>query len=199
MDLYAVYFDGEDIVGFTGIRYRTLRIEKTNYKGLYLGQTMLLKQYRGKGIIQRTVIKMLKKHYTSAPFHKLIIWSNALTYRPYLVMAKGLKNYFPHPDKAPSSLRKEIQNSIGRAYYPDHYNIEMGTVRKEKNILKAIEIEHSVREREDRHVSFYLEQNPDFTKGTGLICYADGSMINLVTYISRKTRKTWSKRFRSTS
>lgn len=189
IDIYAIYSLNNEIIGFTGIRYRTLEVEKKKYKGLYIGQTAILSEFRGKSIMQRTVTKMLLRHLKQSPFQKLIIWSNALTYRPYLVMAKGLKYYYPHPSEAPDHRRKAIQNAIGKAYYQDAYDDQTGIVRKNENIMQEHEINYSPEELADRHISFYLKQNPFVKEGYGLICYADGTISNLVHYLSRKSLK----------
>lgn len=189
IDLYAVYKDGARVIGFTGIRYRTIHVELKKYKGLYIGQTAILSEYRGMKLMQRTVIKMLKRHFLKAPHHKLIIWNNALTYRPYLVMAKGLKNYYPHPDREECQHRKAIQDAIGHSYYGDSYNPNSGIVNKPENIMQEHERLLSEKELSDKHIAYYLQKNPMVKHGHGMICYADGSVGNLVHYLTRKFRK----------
>lgn len=189
IDLYACYVHKAEIVGFTGIRYRTLMANKKKHKGLYLGQTIVPKEFRGKSLIRRTVVKLLGRHYLKAPFTPLVIWSNAITYRPYLVMAKGLKYYYPNPDRPLTADQLALRDSIGREYYQNDYDPKTGTVQKDATPLEEHEISYSEKELADKHVSYFFEQNPRSSDGHGLICYANGNLRNLMYYLNHKRLK----------
>lgn len=189
IDLYATYVDNEEIVGFTGLCYKKIEVDGKRYMALYVGQTAIPSAYRGKSLIQRTIIKLLFKHYTSHPFTTLLIWNNAVTYRPYLILSKGLKDYYPNTENEANTHYKNIQNKLGEIYYLKYYNPETGLVIKDVNVMKAHEVNYTQKELSDAHIRYYLDRNPGSAQGHGLISFCIGSMENLSFYLKKKMAK----------
>lgn len=189
IDLYAVYYDNDRMVGFTGLCYRMIEVDGKTYRAVYVGQTAIPAAYRGKSLIQKTVIRLLLKHYLSRPFTPLLIWNNAVTYRPYLVMAKGLKEYYPHPEKKHPAHYKNIQDKLGEIYYRKHYIPETGLVKKDVNVMKAHEVAYGPEEWNDPHIRYYLERNPGSAQGHGLISFCFGNAENLGFFLKKRLRR----------
>lgn len=191
IDVYAIYTDKNKMVGFTGLRYRKITVDGVSYVALYIGQTIITHEYRGKSLIQKTVIKMFFKHYLSNPFSKLIVWTNAITYRPYLVMSKGLKDYYPHVEGRQSVHFKNIQNKLGTIYYGEDYIPEKGLVKKAVSTLAVHEKTYSEKELSDAHIKYFLSLNSDISGNYGLISFCMGSMDNLVYYLKKRIKRKY--------
>lgn len=189
IDLYATYVDAGQIVGFTGMCYKKITVDGKNYMAMYVGQTVIPAAYRGKSLIQKTIIKLLFRHYVSHPFTRLVIWNNAVTYRPYLIMAKGLKDYYPHLDKTHSGHYKNIQDTLGDIYYRKYYIPETGLVKKDVNVMEAHEVNYTAKELADPHIRYYLERNPGSAQGHGLISFCFGSWENLWFFIHKRRKR----------
>lgn len=186
LDLYAVYYDGNQLIGFTGLCYKKIEVDGKNYMAVYVGQTVIPSSYRGKNLIQRTVLKLFFKHLYSHPFSTLVVWNNALTYRPYLILAKGAKVFYPNSANEQYLHYKNIQNKIGEIYYPKHYNASTGVVDKGYNVMKAHEVNYTAQETADPDVRYYLSRNPGSFQGHGLITFGFGTWENIFFYFKKR-------------
>lgn len=186
IDAYAFYYaPSGELVGFTGIRDQKVRAEKTKYRCFYIGQTMILPEFRGKSLIQRTVVKLFFSHYLRTPFRKVIVWNDSLTYRPFLVIAKGVKHFHPSPHEHNPSLEK-VRNILGKKYYGDSYDGNTGIVRKQNAVLTSSELNISARKLDDPYVQFFISQNPKYYEGNGLITLCPASFKNMFYYLNTK-------------
>jgi hypothetical protein len=187
LDKYAVYKDAEEnIIGFTGIRDCSFNIKKQRYRAVYFGQTFIEEQFRGKKLIQFTVIKLLISHYISFKRSKLIVWNDSLSYRPYLVMAKSLKYYYPNKDRKSDEIDLKIRDKLGEEYYPGSYCNKTGTVMKSRTVLKTKELHVSEKDLTDPDIKYYIDKNPNYIKGYGLITFCYASIKNLIYFIKLK-------------
>lgn len=187
LDKYALYFNSENqLIGYTGIRDCSFKIEKKNYRAIYFGQTVIEKEYRGKNLIQNTVIKLLAKHFIGLKQSKLIIWNDSLSYRPYLVMAKNLKNYYPNKNLSHKAKDIEIRNTLGNRYYKESFCSSTGTVFKDQVILKENELTLSSKDLNDPHIQYYVSLNPNYEKGHGLITFCHAEFGNLFYYLKKR-------------
>ena len=189
LDLYAVYCDGNRIIGFTGLCYKKIVVDDENYMAVYVGQTVIPPTYRGKSLIQRTVLKLFFKHIFSHPFTTLVVWNNALTYRPYLILAKGAKVYYPNSENEQHLHYKNIQNTIGKTYYLEYYNPATGVVNKGYNVMKAHEVNYTAQETADSDVHYYLKCNPGSVQGQGLITFGLGTWENIFFFFKKRLRR----------
>lgn len=189
IDSYALYFTSENkLVGFTGIRKKAIDIEKDRYKAYYIGQTIILPEYRGKSLIQRTIVRLFINHYLKNPFRKVIVWNDSLSYRPYLVMAKGLKQFYPSPHPIASEKLRAVRNALGTIYYGDTFCPMTGIVSKKSAVLSPAELAISAEKLADPYVQFYVNQNPKYYEGNGLITLCPANLRNLFYYLSNKKR-----------
>lgn len=191
IDLYATYVDNGQLVGFTGLCYKKIEVDGKSYMAMYVGQTVVPAEYRGKSLIQKTIIKLLFKHYRTHPFTPLLVWNNAVTYRPYLIMAKGLKDYYPHAEKEYPTHYKNIQDKLGEIYYRKHYEPETGLVKKDVNVMESHEVTYTANELADPHIRYYLGRNPGSSQGHGLISFCVGSMGNLLFFVKKRLTKRY--------
>ena len=100
-DRIALFREGKSrrIRGFTGVRIREIDVAARRYGTLYFGQSYIEKAFRGKNLIQRTVVRLMATLRARSPRTPWFLWSDALSYKPYLVMARNLAAVYPHPEK----------------------------------------------------------------------------------------------------
>lgn len=192
LDKYALYYTNDkQLVGFTGIRDHFFRLDKRKYRAVYFGQTVIDRNFRGKSLIQNTVIRLLLRHFFGFKRSKLIIWNDSISYRPYLVMAKNLKSYYPNM-AATSKAEHEhlrIRDLLGEHYYHSDYSPNTGTVKKFKSTLEEKELVLSEKDLSEPYIHYYVSKNPDFVHGHGLITFCPANFSNLFFYLKKKVTK----------
>ncbi len=160
-----------------GLGIRTL-IWVVRYRAIYFGQTMILPKYRGRSLIQNTVNRLFLKHFLQFNRRQLIVWNDSIHYRPYLVMARGLKEFYPDPNQEDQKELELIRDKLGNRYYGKAYCAASGTVHKEQTILNDQDIQLSANDLKDPHIDFFMKRNPGFQKGDGMITLCPANFKN---------------------
>lgn len=184
-------FTAEDgtLHGFMGFRFRELRTQKgKKAAAFYMGMAYILPQSRGKNLVQKTVVRFVVKFKLKNPFTRLLFWTDAISYKPYMIFARNLRTYFPTKNCKTPQFYREIRDQLGATYYGDQYDAASGTVIKENNRLKKGVAEISDKELSDPDILFYATQNPGHSQGNGLIVMCPASLENILSYFVRQIK-----------
>ncbi len=187
-DYYAIYQVNNKIVGFTALRMRPVETSEGKVMTFYAGQSVIHADYRKRSLIPRTLVKLFWKHFTTQPHVPIYMWCDALTYKPYLLFANSLLEFYPsRRGPTPMKVEEVIQN-IGQHYYGNSFNSLRGTVKKEKNIIDDPSAKITEEEKLHPDIKFFAEANPNYHKGHGLITIAPIDFQNFV-YLAGKCLK----------
>lgn len=178
-----------EIIGFIGIRYRDIRVDNRLFKTLYWGQGYILPAYRGKKLIQRLQIKLFLQSKLGNPFRTIYFWADALSYKPYLAMANYLCDYYPNPFKATPEIEQALLNCLGETYYADAYDRTTGTVHKPSRQVSESSSVIVDKDLENPYIRFYLERNPEYIRGHGLLLLCPLSVKNFLFFIYRVVQR----------
>ncbi|MEL6673002.1 MAG: hypothetical protein AAFR61_12450 [Bacteroidota bacterium] len=197
------------IVGYNGYKVRTFRAPGflRPIMAVYLGQLFIEKAYRGSHPVQWSTLKIFLKHKLFRPWYKTVIWADALTYKPYLLIAKNSHSFYPNPEKPTPPAYHMLINYLGMTHYGESYNPASGTVTKQRKLLKDHVAPIRPRLLKNPLIRFYAEKNPGHSKGNGMLVLTDYDwlvMANVVIKVAkmnmRRRRKAWKNTFyRSTS
>lgn len=176
-----------ELVGFNGLRAKILELGTGGRVAtFYMGLTYVTRAWRSRGLIQRMVIKRMLGPVLSPAYDAVYFWTDCLTYRPYLVMARNLDEYYPHRARELSSEAREVRDLLGRCYYGEAYDPERGTVRKTEARVCEHERLVTPADLEDPDIRYYMELNRNYARGDGVIALCPAHMGNLMHYFGRK-------------
>ncbi|RDH74502.1 hypothetical protein DVS77_31630 [Mycolicibacterium moriokaense] len=178
------------VIGFCGLRHREVRLRSgRRVATFYMGLTYVKPQWRSTGLIQRVVVRRMLAPFLSPRIRRVYFWADCLTFRPYLAMARNLRDYYPSRTCATPDEVREVLATLGAAYYGDSFDETRGTVRKQVRRIKAHEALVSEADRQDPDIAYYLHRNPGYGRGDGLlaICLLDAP--NLIRLLGRQLRK----------
>jgi hypothetical protein len=176
---FSLYLHGGKIVGFTG-----LRIDKTNLKGrrqllIYLGQTVIARQYRGQSLLPATCLLLALKYWKELLTSGVWCWYDALSYKAYLACAKCATDYYPSRRVETPTQVREMRDFVGEARYGDAYCARTGTVEKEANYLNDASVNIFEEDMYDPDVAFFAKANPHHSDGHGLLVFAPFNRRNV--------------------
>jgi hypothetical protein len=178
------------LIGFCGLRHRVVELSAGGQVAtFYMGLSYVKPEWRSNGLIQRVVVRRMLAPLISPRFHRVYFWADCLTYRPYLAMARNLREYYPSRTRVTTGEVREVIATLGRTYYGDSFDEERGTVRKEVRRIKRHEACVSATDLHDPDILFYLEQNRGYGRGDGLIAICPMGVGNLVHLLRRQLRK----------
>jgi len=193
-DYYAFYTDRNELIGFTGFRTKLVKTPQGTVQTLYIGQTVIDQLYRGNSLIPRTCCRIFAQLFLRRPFCPIYVWCDALTYKPYLLFANALSDYYPHRNKVKSPKIKSLIDQLGQHYYGANYCTEHGTVRKAVNVIDdpTALIHPELRQHPD--IDFYATTNPRYAEGHGLITLAPITLRNFYCLLKKCLKKRLTKK-----
>ena len=191
---YALYIHQGRIVGFTGLRIQKIKQGLTRNLMIYFGQTVMESGYRGKSVFPFTGAKLLKKYASYLLFGRVYFWCDALTYKPYLIFAKTLNNFYPSHKEVMSPKIINLRNHLGRMHYGEAFCTESGIVHKTQKLVNDPSVSIKPEDLYDPDIHYYLQCNPGYKEGHGLLTMAPVSFVNLLLIIERAIRKIFGLR-----
>lgn len=115
---FALFLCDNRLVGFTGIKRLKTRLENGK-KALLLGLaiTAINRDFRNQGLIEKTVVTLYCRERLKHPFLPIYNWSTAASYKPYLMFANNLKEYYPNATNIQSSFYQHLEKVIFDNYF----------------------------------------------------------------------------------
>lgn len=193
---YALYYEGARLVGFTGLRIQKINIERKRYLTVYFGQTVITDGVRGKGLINRTGLKIARKFWRSLLTRKVVFWADALTYRAYLVFAKNLIDCYPAAGQVLDRSMQCLRDFLGQSNYGERYCPQNGTVRKDTFLVADPQMMIRPDKLRDPDIAFFAQANPSYQEGSGLLTMGPATVRNLWYMVSKYRAKQAARQVR---
>jgi hypothetical protein len=188
-DHYVIYKASERVVGFTGIRLKTVATPTRKAQTIYLGQTVMHEDFRGRSLIPRTCTRLIARTFLRHPFRPIFIWCDSLTYKPYLLFANSLCEYYPSRHHPTVGEAKYLMDHLGSHNYGDNYDPETGTVFKSQNVINDVTAVISPAMRQNPDIDFFATANPNYTRGHGLLTLTPMHWKNFLYLVKKCIRK----------
>ena len=162
------------VVGFNGMRIGTFRVQGfiRPIRSLYLGQMFVEASFRGQHPIHRVCSAALLPVLLQ-PWYRCIVWGDALTYKPFLLIAHNASTFFPNPDQDTPARYQTLIDHLGHSHYGDRYSPATGCVSKDRKLVKDHVAPIDPRLLRSRLIRFYAEKNQGYQQGDGLLVMMD--------------------------
>ena len=192
IDEIACFYHGHNFVGFSGIRDTTIRVQDKSIRAIYLGLSFIENEWRGKYLMQRLAFRLIRSHVIKRPTMPLYFWANCIGYRPYILITKHFSQYYPNELPTPS-FEQELIDTLGYRYYGDNYNPQTGTVKKLAPRLKNHLADMSSQDRQNLYISRYLDKNPYYIDGHGILTLIPASCENVGVLLKNYYQKSMNR------
>ena len=178
-NLFALYLADGFLVGFTGLRINRATINGKKRFFICFGQTVIDKAHRGKSLIPLTGAKLCKMFFKDLLRSKAYFWAECLSYKAYLIFRKSLTDCYPSFREPISEEIKAVRDYIGKTHYPDTYCPRTGTVMEPIHWMKDSCVTIGPTDLQDEDIRFFVQANPHYKQGHGLIALAPISFRNI--------------------
>lgn len=132
---------------------------------------------------------MLLRAWLRHAGERVFIWSDCLSYKPYLLAARNLRRIYPSPERPTPPDVQELLNALGARYYPGQYDRATGTVCKPASLLQPRVAPITADMRCDPFIAFHADRTPGHIHGDGLIAVYPGTFENLRHFLARRLRQ----------
>lgn len=170
------------LLGATAVRAERFTLsDGTTLNTIYSGMSYIDRSARGLHLLPRTLIYHTMKLRASAPHLPVYLWSDAISYKPYVTTARSTRRFYPSRHEPTPAHVQELINLVGQRFYGERFDLETGTVQKPQNRLKDHVAPLNERDLEDPDIRFFAERNPRYMDGHGLINVIPITMANIMT------------------
>jgi len=182
-DGVLLIFDKDEIIGFTTFKLIETAFKNKKIYALYSGDTVVERKYWGQMELFKGFGGLLRNYLERG---KIPLYWFLLTkgIRTYLLLPLFFKKFYPNYREQTPEFEKELIDYLAKKKFGKFYIKEKGIVKihppadRLKPELARIP-EHKLK---NPHVKFFLERNPDYKKGTELVCIAEIKKENLKKY-----------------
>lgn len=170
------------LIGATAVRAERFTLsDGTVLNTMYSGMSYIDKSARGLHLLPRTLIYHTMKLRASAPKIPVYLWSDAISYKPYVTTARSTRSFYPSRHEPTPAHVQELINLVGQRFYGEQFDLKTGTVQKAQNRLKDHVAPLSERDLEDPDIRFFAQRNPQYMEGHGLLNVIPITMTNILT------------------
>lgn len=181
-DVTFLLLDNKDeIQGFTSIVILKKIIDNQKVAGVFSGDTIVEKNYRGSFDLP---FAWLKYVYSQKKYYDKMFWFMlSKGYRTYRLLPRFFKTHYPcYSHETPPDV-KNILTAFAKEKYGDKYNEETNIYIPDYNYyLKSGKEEIKPELLKNPHIKFFQERNPLFWQGHELVSFASFDENNLKFY-----------------
>jgi hypothetical protein len=183
---YALYMNKGNLVGFTGLFLGKSTFEGKKVRTFGLGFTVLMTNFRGQQLLQKTCLKLFLKLFIQKPFQPIYFWCHASTYKSYLILTKLLVHYPSRHQEIPTNYTA-FMDSIGREHFGGQYDEKTKSAFFEGFVLQDDSAKISTKHLENPAIRFYHQMKPANPIGkqgvNGLILVAPFNWTNALGWV----------------
>ena len=191
---FALYLNKGKIIGFAGLRIDRFEVEGRKIFLVCFGQVVINKAFRGKSLIPYTGTMLCFKYLKEVLLSDVWFWSDALTYKSYLVFVKTVPEAYPTYKKETSAEAKTLIEKIGKKYYTGSFCPETGTVKKPVNYINDCSVSIRSEDLADPDIQYFMKANPNYRRGHGLITLTPMHWKNIRILLERCVRNLFKKK-----
>lgn len=178
-DYCSLFRSGGQLIGFMGIQVQRTTLNGKVHLLFRLSEAIILEDFRGKGLLQKTMLKLGLLFWRTVLTGKVFCWANAYTYKSYLAFAKSVDQFYPNYQQATPYQIKDLMDVVGEQNFCGHYEAPHGVVRNNEFSLKDNSNWICYKYQAEPHIRFFSEVNPGYETGSGLITIAPLNLKNI--------------------
>ncbi len=166
------------VQGFTTMMLYDFLFIGKRVRAIFSGNTIIEKEFWGGQELSRTwgqFMAKLKCELPTVPLYWFLISSG---YRTYLFLPLFFKNFYPCHNKATPLYESRLIDTLGKMKFPNEYREGIVYVSEPRECLDPEFALPSDRRMRNKHVRFFVENNPDYLKGNELVCLTEFSLEN---------------------
>jgi hypothetical protein len=173
------------VEGFMNLLRFQLVIDGQPVTTFFSGQTTVEKAYRQSSVLHRVGAQHIM--HQAASCTTPVYWAFAsASYHSYHAMPTFVHTFYPNCYTQPPLDMQHIIDTVGsyaaKSVYHSTYDNERGIIRDDPQAPVALKSQFAdipAHRLHDPHISFFLDANPGYTRGEGLVCVASLAQSNL--------------------
>ena len=167
----------KSIQGFSTLMLLKTSLDNEPVYAIFSGDTIIEKSYWGKHnfyeVWSEFAINLANK------YRNLYWFLVSKGYKTYRIMPRFFKEFYPRYDKETPKDIKKIMDKLAYLKFPKNYNGKSIIHFEDTDRLSKRYAVIPQKELKNPHIQFFLNSNPNYTKGDNLVCLARINKDNL--------------------
>lgn len=175
--------------GFSTVQVREMTGAAGPMTVVFSGDTVIDRAYWGQKQLQLAFVRLMVTLKLRAPWRTLSWFLLTKGYRTYLLMANAFPHAVPRADGPDDPVLRAALDELATERFGGQYDRARGVVRYRDAHERVREGLAPVTDvvRDNPHVRFFVERNPDHASGVELACLADVRLADLARAATRFT------------
>jgi hypothetical protein len=160
----------------------------TDYRVVFSGDTVITPKYWGSLELPIVWGSHLLDCYEKDPLTPLLWFLISKGIRTFKFLPVFFQNYYPNPQEETKPEIQSLINSLGKARFGERYNKEAGVITAVPNsyYLRPELARRQVSSKKRPYIDHFYDHNPEYYRGTELLCLTEFSPQNLQPFIYRQ-------------
>lgn len=168
------------IQGFSTMLRYSMPIAGEEVVGIFSGDTIINPAFWGTMALPRTWARLAMQWSDAVPHDRVYWLLLSAGYKTYRFLPIFFDTFYPTHEKSMPPKQKGILDALATARYPQTYDRDDGVVRLDHPTpLRDDVAPPTDHRRQNPHISFFLDSNPDWTEGDELVCLAQIDRSNI--------------------
>jgi len=183
--------DQDVIRGFSTLKIFWIKVGSIKIKGLFSGDTIIDGGYWGQTALTMEFFKNVLIEKLKTPLNPFYWYLISKGFKTYLLLTNNFQNYCPRFDRKNTTNENVILDSFAKLLHEDNYDQSKKIlVFKDKTDHLKKEIAPITEEmKENSHIKFFTEKNPNWARGDELCCVGKVDFGLAMRYLSRTLLK----------
>lgn len=182
--------DGEPR-GFSTQQILRSTVHGISLRAIFSGDTIIDRTYWGEQELVRGWGRFAGQVRVMEPETPLYWFLISKGYRTYLFLPLFYREFHPRYDAATPPFEQAVMNALAMRKYPEHYVHRTGLIEfpeSHGNLTRELAGIPPGRQRHP-HVQFFLQRNPNYARGTELVCLAEIHPDNIKLFGAESVRE----------
>ncbi|MBF0523265.1 MAG: hypothetical protein HQL24_09455 [Candidatus Omnitrophica bacterium] len=176
--LLSLLDDAGELRGFTTIQIFDSHFRGKTVKIIYSGDTVIGQEFRGELELMRAwwqFVDMIQRKHQDKDLYWMLISKG---WRTYKFLPLFFKEFYPNKSCETPKEFQEFIDRLGSFKFPKEHKRGL-VIPKQPDFLRIGRSDVPEYRKDDADILFFLGKNPDFYKGTELVCVAKLHSSNL--------------------
>ena len=184
------------LVGTSGITIERVSWDGRDVVMLYTSDVLLHPTARGRNVLQRIGAWSYVRTRARYPLRPIYWFLGASSTSAYLLLARNLATFWPHPARTTPSSMLRLRDAMARTVMADRWDAEQGVFRVAGvKRLRDAQAARPPRHQPDAFMTYFEQQNPAHAEGDALGCLAPLNTANWLSIAHAAWQRRLAKRY----
>lgn len=191
-DEVIVLRHGDEIIGFSTVKYFDIEVEGRRVRTIYSGDTVVDRNHWGRGALQWGFTRVMFSQWIRNPLRPVYWFLISKGYKTYLLLTNNFAEHYPRHERPTPQPIQQMIDAMSDSLFGDFHQRETGLIDfgESRGQLRCDVANPSASERATvETIAYFVRRNPSWKRGTELPCVGRVRPMVSVQYAWKRIRR----------